>query len=295
MQMIVFGGSGRVGQVLCRAARAAGWDVLAPAHAECDLAQPGAAAELLLAHAGAEAVVNCAAISGLEVCADNPLLAHRINAMAPAEMALICRHTGARFLHLSTDYVLDGRRPGLKAESAKCKPINTYGESKREGEQQILDTRAEALILRVSWVCGNPERPSFVESTLARALSGQPLAAIDDKYSLPTHAADIARALLALIPRPESGILHLTSGSSEPLSWHSCATLALQEAVRSGALPEAPPITRQHLREAAFFREPRPVHTAMDTTALQSALGHPLPTAEATLRRAVQDYLSRRR
>lgn len=290
MQMLVFGGSGRVGQVMCRAARAAGWEVTAPTHAECDLLRPEMVSDYVLAHAGAQAVVNCAAVSGLEACLDDALNAHVINAVSPAEMALACRHTGARFVHLSTDYVLDGRRAGKKDESARCKPINTYGESKREGELQVMEALAESLILRVSWVCGNVEKPSFVESMLGRALQGQPLAAIADKYSLPTHAEDIARVALALIPREEmSGPLHV-SACGEPLSWHDCATLALACAARVGALPEAPPVTPQRLEDVPFFRAPRPRHTAMDNTALL-AHGLTMPTAEETLSRAALGYL----
>lgn len=289
MQILIFGGSGRVGEIMCRAAREVGWEVLAPSHAACDLQDPNAVVDYVLEHP-AEAVVNCAAISGLEACMDDPLKAHLVNAVSPAQMALACRHTGGRFVHLSTDYVLDGRRPDKLKECAKCKPINTYGESKREGELQVLESLPEALILRISWVCGNPARPGFIESALARALVGQPLAAIHDKYSLPTHAADIARAILALLPRSEvRGILHLTSGG-EPMSWHSCATAALEHAVALGALAQAPAITPQKLEEVPFFRTPRPRYTAMDNAALLS-LGIPMPDATDCVRRATEDFL----
>ena len=289
MQLLLFGGSGRVGEVVCRVAREAGWQVYAPGREECDLRCSGEVAAYVLEHP-AEAVVNCAAVAGLEACLDDPLEAHLVNAVAPAQMALACRHTGARFVHLSTDYVLDGRRPGLKNESAKCKPINIYGESKREGELQTLEALSEALVLRVSWVCGNVRHPSFVESMLARALRGEPLAAVADKFSLPTHAEDIARVILALLPRPTSGIYHLCS-IGEPMSWHTCATLALEHAARLSFLPAPPCVSPQRLADIPFFRTPRPEHTAMDTAALR-ALGISLPTASATLCRAVQDFFA---
>lgn len=289
MKMLIFGATGRVGETLCRAAREAGWQVLAPGRAECDLLRPEDAGFYVLDHP-ADAVVNCAAISRLEACLDDPLSAHLVNAVAPGQMALACRHTGAHFVHLSTDYVLDGTRPGLKGESAKCKPINTYGESKREGEWQVLEALESALILRVSWVCGNAHFPSFVESTLAKALRGEPLAAIADKYSLPTHAQDIARVILELISRRLSGIYHLTS-VGEPLSWYDCSVIALQCAAEQGALPELPYITPQKMAQASFFRDPRPLHTAMDCAALCKA-GIALPTAADTICRAVRDFLA---
>ena len=122
MKVLIFGASGRTGQVMQQLLEREQHEVLAPAHAECPLENAEGVSDLVLG-CGAQLVVNCAAISGLEACAADPLQAHLINAVAPAAMALACRHTGARFVHLSTDYVLDGRRPGLKDESTKCRPI----------------------------------------------------------------------------------------------------------------------------------------------------------------------------
>lgn len=290
MRLLIFGASGRTGQVLSRFAEQAGHEVLAPAHAECPLEQAGLLSDLVLG-SGAELVVNCAAISGLEACAADPLQAHLVNAVAPAAMALACRHTGARFVHLSTDYVLCGRKAGLKDESARCRPISWYGESKREGELQVLEALPAAVVARVSWVCGNPAKPAFVEGMVAKALAGQPLAAVADKTSLPTDAADIARAVLALGAGEFSGVVHVTS-SGEPLSWWQCVNMALQAAVEQGGLPAPPPVEPQKLDEVPFFKEARPRHTAMGNTRLTAQLGIPMPTAQETIARVVRRYLN---
>lgn len=292
MRILIFGASGRTGQVLRRMAEQAGHDVLAPAHAECRLEQAQALHEQVLT-SGAELVVNCAAISGLEACAADPLQAHLVNASAPGIMALACRHTGARFVHLSTDYVLCGRKPGLKDESARCRPISWYGESKREGELQVQEALPTAVVARVSWVCGNPEKPSFIEGMVARALAGQPLAAVADKTSLPTDAADIARVVLALGAGDFGGVVHLTS-SGEPLSWWQCVNMALQTAVEQGALPSLPPVVQQKLDEVPFFEESRPRHTAMGNSRLTGQLGITMPTAQEAIARVVRRYLSAR-
>lgn len=288
MKMLIFGASGRTGQVLCKYAAAAGWLLETPSHVECDLLDADAVSDAVL-YSGAQAVVNCAAISGLEACADDPLQAHLINAVAPAAMALACRHTGARFVHLSTDYVLDGRKAGLKAENAKCKPVSVYGESKREGELQVLEALPAAVVMRVSWVCGNPAKPSFVESTLAKALRGEALAAIGDKFSMPTDAVDIARAVLALLPRQESGIFQVCA-SGEPVSWYDCARMALEYAVEVGALLTMPQLQKTRLADAVFFKEPRPAHTAMLNQRVQEC-GVVMPTAAETMRRVARRFL----
>ncbi|MDO4817227.1 MAG: NAD(P)-dependent oxidoreductase [Akkermansia sp.] len=294
MKALVFGASGRTGACVAEEVRRRGWELLAPAHAGCGLECPNAVADYVLAHP-ADLVVNCAAVSGLEACADDPLRAHRINAMSPAAMALACRHTGARLVHLSTDYVLDGRKPGFKAEDAHCRPEGWYAQSKREGEQEVLEALPSAVVARVSWICGNPRRPAFVEQMLGKALDGQPLAAIADKYSMPTDARDIARAVLQLAETDFFGIIHMCSGAEgeAPLSWWDCAQLALQEAVRQGVLPSLPEIARQKLEGASFFREPRPRHTAMGNSRLRG-LGIPMPSARETIAAVAARFLQAR-
>lgn len=289
MKFVIFGGSGRTGQVLCRLAQQHGHDIIAPSHADCDLLQAEAVSDFVLQQR-VDAVINCAAISGLEACGDDPLQAHLINAVAPAAMALACRHTGARFIHLSTDYVLDGRRPGLKNESYKCRPEGMYPESKREGELQVLEANADSIVARVSWICGNPSKPAFVESLLTKAIAGQDLAAIADKFSLPTDAEDIARIILQLPPSQLRGIIHLCS-TGEPLSWWDCATIALQEAAALHAIPAMPPPQRQQLDQVTFFREPRPRHTAMQPQRLIED-GFSLPSGIQCIQTVTRRFLA---
>lgn len=291
MKILVFGGSGRTGQVVCRVAAACGDEVVAPAHAACPLEDAVAVSDFVL-ESGAEVVVNCAAVSGLEACGDDPLRAHLVNAVAPSAMALACRHTGARFVHLSTDYVLDGRRSGTKDESAKCRPVCVYAESKREGELQVQEVWTESIIARVSWICGNPAKPGFAESMVAKALAGQAIAAIADKTSLPTDAEDIARVVLALAKKNADGIFHVCS-AGQPMSWWDCAAVALDEAVRQGSLPTVPEMVKQQLDAVPFFREKRPRHTAMTSSRL-CALGIQMPSAEECIRRVVRRFLMER-
>lgn len=158
----------------------------------------------------------------------------RVNAMAPEMMARICRLEGMRFIHLSTDYVLDGRRAGLKTESDKCRPVNVYGESKLEAELRVREEMPEALVARVSWVFGNPERPSFPEMVLRKALNGEPLSAVADKWSMPAWVEDLCGWLRFLAYESDaSGALHLCQ-SGEPVSWHGYAVTALKCAVKHG-------------------------------------------------------------
>lgn len=288
MKILVFGARGRVGETLCETARAAGHELLTPTHAECDLEYPAAVGDLVL-RGGAELVVNCAAISRVEECEHDALRAHLVNAMSPAAMALACRHTGARFIHLSTDYVLDGCRPGLKPADARCRPVNTYGSSKAEAEFQVRESNSEALILRVSWVCGNPNKPSFVENAVAQALRGEKIIAAEDQDSMPTHVRDIVRVILSPQVVGSSGVLQVTS-SGEPMSRYDGVRIALERAHAMGALPQLPPVEARKVCNMSRFCAPRPAHTAMNNCGLL-ALGISMPSARESVCRAVDDYL----
>ncbi|MFI3244192.1 MAG: sugar nucleotide-binding protein [Akkermansia sp.] len=291
-ELIIIGASGRTGSILAQEAQAQGFDCCCPTHVELPLEDADALSDFILAHPDAVALINCAAMSQLEHCLDDALQAHLVNALAPAQMALACRHTGARLIHLSTDYVLDGRRAGLKDESTKCRPCNTYGLSKREGEEQVMEANENAIIARVSWVCGNAQLPSFIEQSCNKAIKGEPLAAIKDKYSLPTHARDIAKACLALIDYPQArGLVQVCSGESEPLSWWDCAQKAMQELVAAGIISEGPVIAEQKLSEASFFRDERPRHTAMSNAKLTQQWAIPMMSADDTIKQAVADWI----
>lgn len=294
-QLLIFGATGRTGTILHRAALSEGFQCYCPSHSELPIENIAAIEQAILSRPNLTAVINCAAISGIEACLDDAFAAHCANALAPAQMALACRHTGARFIHLSTDYVLDGCRAGLKDEATKCRPCCTYGQSKWEGEQQVLEANEQAIIARVSWVCGNPDKPAFVEQSCAKALRGEPLAAIDDKFSLPTHVEDIARVCLTLLDCPSArGVVQVCSSRQQPLSWWDCAQIALQELHRLGAIDSIPPVAQQRLSEASFFRDERPRHTGMSNERLTQQWSIAMPSAEETLTRAVANFLANR-
>lgn len=288
---LVFGAEGRVGSRLSSFLERNGVDILRCGRSVCDLRNEKALQNILLS-SGASYVVNCAAVSGVETCLDDPETAHRVNAMAPGLMARICHLEGIRFLHLSTDYVLDGRRNGLKTETEKCRTVNVYGASKLEAEYRVLEEMPEALIARVSWIFGNPLRPSFLEMILKKSLQGTPLAAVVDKWSMPTWVEDLCSWLQFLIYKKNvSGILHLCQ-SGEPVSWYDYAVTTLKCAVKHGLLSSLPSVAEQKLDEQACFRDARPRHTAMSSARLASLLGTSVRSYTEAIDLAVAQYAS---
>ncbi|BCU75958.1 NAD(P)-dependent oxidoreductase [Luteolibacter sp. LG18] len=268
MKIAVTGTTGRVGAAL--AAHFAGrHEVTELSRARFDLADPAAMAAAL-GELDCDVFLNPAGLTGLEASEDDPALARRLNVEAPGELAAWATRRGVRLIHFSTDYVFSGEAPGLKTEDDVPQPLSVYGTTKREGELAVL-AHPGTCVVRVSWVFG-PEKPSFTDGIVRAALAGQPLAAIADKWSLPTHTRDLATWTERLIETGTEGIVHACQ-SGEPVSWHGMAEVIVDELVRQGRLASLPPVAATALDATTAFRAPRPRHTAMATNRLSACLG----------------------
>lgn len=275
-RVAVTGTSGRVGRAV--AGRLAGrHEVIELPRAAWDFADPATVDRI--SELDFDLLVHPAAITSLELCEDDPDLARRVNAEAPSRLAELCRVRGAGMLHFSTDYVLDGSRPGLLDESAPVGPVSVYGRTKLDGERGVL--AQGGCVLRVAWVFG-PERPAFPDQVVAKALAGDPISAVADKTSVPCFSTDLAGWVEDLIDRGlPSEVLHACNGG-EPVSWLGMAEVVLDEMRARGVLDELPAILPQQLDEVPFFRAPRPRHTAMSPARLAARIGRvPRPWPEA--------------
>ena len=277
MRIAVTGSTGRVGAALVRHFSGK-HDVIPLPRAACDLADPAALAAAL-ERLECDVFINPAGITSLEICEDDPQLARRVNADAPGEIAAWAARRGVRVIHFSTDYVFGGELPGLRGEGEIAEPVNEYGRSKLAGEAAVLAWPGNCVV-RVSWVFG-PEKSSFVDQIHDAALLGKPLAAVSDKFSLPTFTGDLAKWIEHIIATKTTGVIHACH-SGEPVSWHGMAEAVVAEMVACGQLPALPAVRRDLLRDMTLFRAKRPVFTAMDTKRLATLLGHaPRPWREA--------------
>jgi dTDP-4-dehydrorhamnose reductase len=285
MRVAVTGTTGRVGAALARHFTAEHQVIPLPRRI-CDLANPDSLAAAL-DRLKCDVFLNPAGITSLEICENDPALAMRVNAEAPAEIAAWAESRGVRLLHFSTDYVFSGETPGLRSEQEVAEPLNLYGRSKLAGETKVLAS-AENCVVRVSWVFG-PEKPSFVDVVFDAAIAGIPLSAIANKFSLPTFTTDLATWVERLIEQETTGIVHACN-SGEPVSWHGMATTVIDEMVACGAISGLPAVQEQALGEMRSFVATRPRFTAMDTSRLAGILGSP----PRHWRDALAEYVQRR-
>lgn len=263
MRLAITGTTGRVGRALADRL-AAFHEVIELPRTRLDLAETGC--ERVLADLDFDVLLNPAGLTSLEQCEDEPALARRVNAEAPERLARAC--DGRPVLHFSTDYVFDGATPGLRHEDEPPAPLSVYGKTKAAGEAGVL--AAGGAVMRVSWVFG-PEKPAFPDQIVTKALAGQELAAVADKFSLPCFTADLCDWVNGWLEAGCPGELFHACNGGEPVSWHGMAVEITALLAEKGIA--APAVKALPMAEMTAFRAPRPRHTAMATTRLSTLLG----------------------
>ncbi len=194
--------------------------------AGCDLTSFEAcdrAVSVAVAEHGRVTVINCGAYTDVNRAESEEGIATLINGEGVRNLARACVRGGARLVHVSTDYVFNGKKAGAYEVTDGVDPLNAYGRSKLAGEVGIQEEMAGGgwCIARTSWLYG-AHGPNFVKTMLALAGQGKDLKVIDDQVGAPTYTVDLARGLVDLAVRPDvGGILHVTNGGE--CSWFEFA------------------------------------------------------------------------
>ncbi|MBX9578093.1 MAG: dTDP-4-dehydrorhamnose reductase [Chthoniobacterales bacterium] len=287
-RIFILGSGGRLGAALMKE-----WQKLdclklvSLSRSELDFSQPEAAVNVLKNYKLTEKdfIINCAAMTNVDQCEEDSGLAMNVNATTPGLLAQLAADAGARFLHVSTDYVFDGKLERAYRETDQPHPISHYGASKLAGEEAVMATSPHHYVARVSWVFG-PERPSFVDQIIERAFTSDQSAAIDDKTSSPAYTKDLAEWFqIFLQPEIDGGIYHLCN--SGLCSWREYGEYALQVAARYGMPLRTTSVAPLKLSEMKNFIAQRPQHSALDTTKFSTLLGKPLRSWQE----AVEEYI----
>lgn len=277
-KMLVFGAGGRLGAALAREYSST-WDVRALGRKEANLSNPDAVADLVHAHKPA-VVLNAAAMTNVDACETERDLARTVNADAAGALARACTDTGARLVHISTDYVFSGKAREPYDEDAVPQPLSWYGQTKLEGEEQVLAAGDRHAVVRVAWVFG-PDRDSFVDKALQASLRGEPVKAVADKWSSPTYTLDVAEALLALFDEnAPGGIYHVCNRGV--CTWRDWAEEGIRAAAKLGVPVKTTDVEPLQLADIKAMVAPRPVYSPMSCARIESLLGHALrPWQEA--------------
>ena len=225
---LITGAAGQLGSDLSQLL-AGEWDVAALSHAELDVTDADALDRAFEA-GRPDAVFNCAAFHNVEVCEREEPQALAVNVTAVKAIAQRCAEAGASLVHLSTNYVFDGRRAEPYHERDLPSPRSVYALSKLAGEHAALAYCERSLVVRTAGLYGlhgsESKGGNFITRMLRRASEDGHLRVVADQRLSPTFTADLAVALLAALEAGVAGVVHLTCAGS--CSWHEF-TLAIME------------------------------------------------------------------
>ena len=147
-----------------------------------------------------DSIVNCAAYTNVDGAEEDKMAAKALNQTAVAHLVEACRAHQMRLIHISTDYVFDGKANTPYREDAHCNPLSVYGETKRGGELEIIESNIDALIIRTTWLYSAYGK-NFVKTMLKLAEANKQLKVVDDQIGRPTFANDLADFIIGLVSR----------------------------------------------------------------------------------------------
>ena len=262
MKVLISGAGGQLGQALLATAPSR-VQAVAAARGQFDITAADSVARGLEDHEP-QAVINAAAYTAVDRAEDEEAQAYRVNAEAPGVLASACAARQIRLLHVSTDFVFDGQRSDPYPPDARAAPLGVYGASKLAGERRVLDSAADALILRTAWVY-SAGPGNFLHTMLRLHRERDELRVVADQVGAPTAADSLALALWAAAARAQlNGVYHWSDAGV--CSWYDFAVAIGEEAQNLGLLSE--PAAVHPIRSDEYpTRARRPAYSVLDKTA----------------------------
>jgi len=205
--IVILGGRGMLGTDLAKICRQEGFDVKVFDLPEFDITN---SQQLKEAVGSAKIIVNCAAYTNVDGAESETKLAHQVNAEAVGRLGALVKEANAWLLHVSTDFVFDGRLDRPYVETDHPNPINEYGRSKLAGEQFLGQSDCRHCTMRVEWTYGQAGQ-NFVTKLIQRAKTGKGLNMVDDQAGSPTATTEVARIICKLLPVQPEGVFHFAS------------------------------------------------------------------------------------
>ncbi|WP_432511983.1 dTDP-4-dehydrorhamnose reductase [Kineococcus sp. SYSU DK001] len=259
MRWMVTGAGGLLGHDVVRAVHRGDprADVVALTRRDLDVLDADACHRVL---AGADVVVNCAAWTAVDRAETEEAAATAVNAGGAAHVAAAAAATGARLVHVSTDYVFDGRSARPYRVQDPTGPVSAYGRGKLAGERAVAASGADALVVRTAW-CYGAAGACFPRTVLRLARERGALSVVDDQVGQPTWTADVARVIVDLVlAAAPAGTYHATAAGRG--TWWDFA----REVVAAEGLHDVP--VRAVTTDAFPTAARRPGFSALDTTDL---------------------------
>lgn len=198
-KILVTGASGQLGKEIRKLSVSRKKDVVFTDRDALDITDADKVRQFLGKHP-VEAVINGAAYTAVDKAESEPEKAKQVNCEAVEILAGVCRSRNLKLIHLSTDYIFDGKNHRPYREDDPASPVNVYGKTKWEGEEVMRAINpGNSVIIRTSWLY-SPEGTNFVKTMLRLGAEREEVRVIDDQVGCPTYAGDLAAAVLEILP-----------------------------------------------------------------------------------------------
>ena len=286
MRLLVTGAEGQVGRALL--GLPIDGSVVGLGRAELDITDTGAI-ERAVSRIAPTAVINAAAYTAVDAAESDEPTAFAVNATAPGLLAAAAAKAGCSFIHISTDYVFDGRQARPYREDDATNPLNAYGRTKLGGESAVLAAHPAACVVRTSWVYSAAGK-NFVTTMSTLARTRDRVDVVTDQKGAPTFASDFAAALLGLAKRLEEGasprLLHVAGGGQA--SWFEVAETVFQElSARGMRTPSLHPVRSDQWPSVVQ----RPKNSVLDCRLATETYGLTMPDWRNGLQRCLREML----
>jgi dTDP-4-dehydrorhamnose reductase len=288
-KILLIGARGQVGQELPLTLSPLG-DIISIGREELDLGDEENI-RTLFRDLRPDILVNASAYTAVDKAESEPELAYKINAIAPKILAEETEKIGASFLHISTDYVFDGRKNTPYLETDPTHPLSIYGQTKLAGETLIQEINSQAMILRTAWVYGTYGKSNFVKTMIRLGKEREELKVVVDQVGSPTWAKDIASAIAGLLKDPDTSpnLYHFTD--SGVASWFDLTQAIFEEAKILGI-----PLKVQRVIPISTAEYPtpaiRPAYSVLSGKKISDRLGYIPPYWRDSLRSMLTEFLT---
>lgn len=218
MKVLVTGADGMLGESLVKVLKDS-HDVVSVGKEYLDITDKDAV-EKVLSSLTPEALINCAAYTNVDGCEYKKDIAFAVNAEGVKNLAETCCTRGIKLIHISTDYVFDGKKDGPYLEDDLVNPVNEYGRSKLKGEEYIRETLNDYLIVRSQWLHGKGGH-NFVKTIIKLSKEKDSISIVNDQTGCPTYTDDLSRAIKTLMEKGCKGTYHAANSGS--CTWYEFA------------------------------------------------------------------------
>lgn len=220
-------------------------------------------------------IVNCAAYTAVDDAEDNPETAFKLNETGIFNLGAIASKLGVPVIHVSTDYVFNGKGERPYVEDDVVDPIGVYGKSKYAGEEKLKTVCEKFFIIRTSWLYGRFGK-NFVNTMLTLMGSRESVKVVNDQYGSPTWAYDLANFILFLIGKNNNqyGVYHFSNDGA--LTWYEFAKMIYALGIEKKILNNKCTITPCTTKEFSTKAE-RPSYSVMSKEKVKTTLNYKVP------------------